>query len=202
MMDADEQNIPNIGGLTMLVGQAAVSSEIFTGRAVSNEKNVLKNLRRKMENLILIGMPGCGKTTHGKILAEKFNKKFIDADEELIKADGRQIPEIFEQSGEEFFRKKETEILAKFGKESGLVIATGGGCVTREENYRHLHQNGIIIHTQREIHHLAREGRPLSQGNLHELHKKRAPLYARFADVSVAVDSNPAKVVEKILEAL
>jgi len=204
MMDAAERNIPSIGGLIMLVGQAAVSSEIFTGRGVSEKKeqSVVKMLQCKMENIILIGMPGSGKSTHGKLLANKLGKPFIDADEEIIKTAGRTIPEIFAQEGEAAFREKETAVLAKFGKESGLVIATGGGCVTREENYRHLYQNGIIIFTERDINQLAREGRPLSQGDLSAMYKKRLPMYRNFADISVKVDGSPAKVAEKILEVI
>lgn len=204
MMDAEDREIPVVGGLTMLVGQAAVSSEIFTGQAIPAKKvqSVVKNLRRRMENIILIGMPGSGKSTHGKLLAEKLNRKFIDADAEIEKSAGRTIPEIFELEGENGFRARETEILAQFGKESGLVIATGGGCVTREENFRHLHQNGIIIFTERAVDELPREGRPLSQGDLNAMYERRLPMYRRFADTTVEVTGNPDKVVEKILGAI
>jgi shikimate dehydrogenase len=201
MMDAEERGIPCVGGLIMLVGQAAASSEIFTGTKISEKKEraVIKNLRRRMENIILIGMPGSGKTSHGKLIAEKLRKDFIDTDAEIEKAAGRTIPEIFAQEGEAAFREKETAVLAKFGKESGLVIATGGGCVTREENYRHLHQNGIIIFTERPTDELAREGRPLSTGDLDYMYEKRLPMYRKFADISIEVDGNPEKVAEKIL---
>ncbi|MCL2388413.1 MAG: shikimate kinase [Defluviitaleaceae bacterium] len=204
MMDAEARGIPNIGGLMMLIGQAAESSEMFTGRWVSEvvEKNAINKIRRQMENIILIGMPGSGKTTHGKLLAEELNKPFIDTDDEIQKAANRTIPEIFAQEGEVGFRKLETEALAKIGKESGLVIATGGGCVTREENYPHLHQNGIIIFTERDTQNLAREGRPLSQGDLSALYEKRLPMYRRFADISINANGEPQPVVQKILEAL
>lgn len=204
MLDAAERGIPVIGGLEMLVGQAAVSSEIFTGREISaaKEASVVKSLRRRMENIILIGMPGSGKSTHGKLIAEKLSKDFIDTDEEIEKTAGRTIPEIFAEEGEDGFRARETAVLAQFGKESGLVIATGGGCVTREENFRHLHQNGIIIFTERETSELEREGRPLSTGDLNAMYEKRLPMYRRFADITVMVDGNPSAVADKIMEAL
>jgi shikimate dehydrogenase len=201
LQDAETRGIANIGGLTMLVGQAAAASKIFTGIDVRNEKKVINKLRRDMENIILIGMPGSGKTTHGTLLAQKLNKTFIDTDEEIIKADGRSIPEIFAQDGEEIFRQKETAAIAKFGKESGLVIATGGGCVTREVNFHHLHQNGIIIFTEKNIETLATEGRPLSQGGLSDMYKKRLPMYNKFADIIVCANDTPEVVTNKILEA-
>ena len=204
MMDAEDQNSATMGGLVMLVGQAAISSEIFTGQRISGltELSVVQKLRRKMENIILIGMPGCGKTTYGKLIAEKLNKDFIDTDEKIIETAGRTIPEIFEAEGEEGFRKRETEMVAKFGKESGLVIATGGGAVTREENYRHLHQNGTLIFIESEIDALARKDRPLSQGDLHELYKKRLPMYQRFADITTQAEGDPDAVAEKIIASI
>jgi shikimate dehydrogenase len=132
-------------------------------------------------------MPGCGKSTIGKLLAEKLNRKCIDADAEIEKLTGKTIPEIFAQQGEDAFRALETQVLAQFGKQSSLVIATGGGCVTRPENYRHLHQNGSIFWIKREVSHLPTNGRPLSaKGNLDEMYRIRKPLYKRFADAQVA----------------
>ena len=153
-----------------------------------------------MENIILIGMPGCGKSTVGLLLAETISRPFIDMDKVLEEEAGQSIPEIFEREGEAGFRVRETAILAEWCKQSGLVIATGGGCVTREENFFHLRQNSIIVFLERELTELKREGRPLSQGNLNTMYEKRLPLYRRFADHTVQNDAEPTVVVRKILD--
>ena len=153
-----------------------------------------------MENLVLIGMPGCGKSTIGSLLAQQLGRKFVDADAEIVKQAGKSIPEIFRESGEEGFRKWETEILSQLGKQSGLVIATGGGCVTRPENYPLLHQNGYIIWVQRDLAMLPTDGRPLSQnGRIEEMYRMRRPLYERFSDTCVMNDGTPADAVAQIL---
>ena len=204
MLDAEERGLPHLGGLSMLVGQAAAASEIFSGQKIgaAKEQEVTRMLRRRMENIVLVGMPGCGKTTIGHLLAEKLGKRLVDADAEIEKEAGRSIPEIFDAEGEAGFRERETEALKKFGKESGLVLATGGGCVTREENYRHLRQNGSIIFIDRKIQYLARNGRPLSQGNLDAMYEQRLPLYRRFAGSTVRNEGKAPAVAEKIMEAL
>jgi len=204
MMDAKDRRLPHLGGLSMLVGQASAASEIFTGQKIdlAKEQAVTTMLRRRMENIVLVGMPGSGKTTIGQSLAEKMNRRLIDTDTEITKAAGRSIPEIFSLEGEDGFRKRETEVIKKFGKESGLVITTGGGCVTREENYAPLRQNGSIIFIERSLEKLAREGRPLSQGNLDTMYEKRLPLYRRFADRVTQNESSIPNAVEAIMRAL
>jgi shikimate dehydrogenase len=156
-----------------------------------------------MQNIILIGMPGSGKSTVGALLAERLGRPYLEADEELEKAAGMPIPRIFEQEGEEGFRRRETETLAELGKQSGIVLSTGGGCVTREENYPLLHQNGVIVRITRPVALLAREGRPLSlHADLNEMILKRDPLYSRFADLTVQNTGTPEETAKKILEAL
>ena len=145
-------------------------------------------------------MPGCGKSTIGMLLSEKLSRKFVDADAEIIKLAGKSIPEIFTDSGEEGFRKYETEVLDLLGKQSGLVIATGGGCVTRAENYAHLHQNGHIVWIMRDINSLPTDGRPLSQQNkLEQMYDIRKPMYEAFADICVMNDREPNLVAEQIM---
>ena len=141
LMEAEALGIPCFGGLSMLVDQAKASAELFLGREVEEEKRkkALQMVRSAMENIILIGMPGSGKTTVGRKLAERMGRPFVDSDQRIEEAAGCTIPEIFRREGEEGFRKREHAVLEELGKESGLVLATGGGCVTREENYPSLH---------------------------------------------------------------
>lgn len=185
LLDAEERGLVTENGLWMLVAQAWESAQWFTGKPLPESRiaEIHGSLRRQMENIVLIGMPGSGKSTIGKLLAEKCGKTFVDADAVIIEKAGKSIPKIFEESGEPGFRCIETEVLSQLGKQSGLVIATGGGCVTRNENYPLLHQNGTIYWLQRDIAKLPTNGRPLSMsGNLYEMYQKRKPLYERFAD--------------------
>ena len=156
-----------------------------------------------MLNIILIGMPGCGKSTVGKLLSEMTGKELIDADTYLSESAKMSIPDIIHMHGEDHFRKLETQALSELGKRSGLIIATGGGCVTRSENYPLLHQNGTIVWIQRDIHALPTEGRPLSQsGNLEEMFRIRKPMYKSFCDLSVINQAEPIAVAEEILSRL
>ena len=132
------------------------------------------------------GMCGSGKSTVGAILAEKTGKQFVDADIYLAETAGRSIPEIFATEGEAAFRQLETETLAELGKQSGLIIATGGGCVTQQRNYPLLRQNGVIFCLDRDLRKLATKGRPLSQSMaLEDMYRLRKPLYQQFADYQI-----------------
>ena len=203
LMDAEARGIPHINGLSALVGQAARAAERFSGQHISPEREdeVISLLRRKMENLILVGMPGCGKTTIGTLLAKLLDRPLMDTDIEIEQTAGMTIPEIFEQEGEAKFRLRETEALARWGKESGLVIATGGGAVTREGNYPHLYQNGTLIFLERPLELLDRKGRPLSQGDLQAMYENRLPKYRRFADWTEYNESTIEAVANSALEA-
>ena len=205
LLDAQSRGLVTMNGLWMLVAQAKESAEWFTNSRISNEiiEKIHNNLRLKMENIVLIGMPGSGKSTVGKLLSSQLGKEFADADSAIIEKAGISIPEIFEQRGEEWFRAIESEVLAELGKRSGLVIATGGGCVTREENYPLLHQNGTIFCLDRDISYLPTHGRPLSQkGQLEEMYRIRTPLYHRFADHHIDCNGSPEAAAAQILQIL
>ena len=199
ILDAEARGIPCESGLYMLVGQAARASEQWSGKAVSAEtlEAVWKQVGGGMQNLILIGMPGCGKSTVGKALARKLGRRFVDADEEITARIG-DIPQFFADHGEDAFRKVETEVLSDLGRQSGLVLATGGGCVTRQENYPLLHQNGKIIWVRRDLDRLPTSGRPVSQRDgVQAIYDARKPLYERFADMIV---ENNGTVEETVLQ--
>lgn len=202
LLDAEARNIPCQNGLWMLVAQAKESAEWFLNTKISDDVigSIHNKLQKQMENIILIGMPGCGKSTIGRILAEKLGRVFVDADEEIVLRAGMSISEIFAKQGESGFRKLETEVLSILGQKSGQVIATGGGCVTREENYPLLHQNGTIYWLKRDLSKLPTDGRPLSQtGALEQMYAVRQPMYDRFCDCIV---SNDGPVEEAVLEML
>ena len=146
-------------------------------------ETVLRELTDRQRNVVLIGMPGCGKTTVGEALARRMGKDFVDVDEEIVRQAGRSIPEIFAQEGEEGFRALESDAVRAAGSRTGCVISTGGGVVTRWENLPPLRQNGVIVHLLRSLSALPSAGRPLSQRTpAEELWRQRSPLYAAFAD--------------------
>ena len=205
LQQAEGRGITALNGLLMLVAQAKESAEWFTNSLIDDSVigRIHKKLRTQMENIILIGMPGCGKSTVGKLLAYATGKTFADADPEIVSLAKKSIPEIFAEDGEDSFREYETKVLSILGKQSGLVIATGGGCVTKERNYPHLHQNGTIFWLKRDISQLPTDGRPLSQSNsLEKMYQARAPLYEQFADFVVDNNGSAEDTIDQILEVL
>lgn len=205
MLDAEKRNIPSFSGLDMLVYQAKRASELFINTEISEDKaeKVYKNVSTKMKSIILVGMPGCGKSSIGKTLSEKLSREFIDLDSEIIKRENRSIPEIFSEVGEDGFRKIETEVVKDFCKLSEKIIATGGGVVTREENFDPIKQNSVVIFINRDIDVLPTDGRPLSQQNkLSDMYKLRLPLYRHFCDREIDGNGSIDEVTNRILEVL
>lgn len=193
LLQAEERGLPRSCGLPMLVAQAKRAAELFTGQNIddSRAEAVLHGLRGQLTNIVLIGMPGCGKTTVGRALAGKLGRTFVDLDEEIVRRAGTSIPEIFAREGEAGFRERESALVREFGERTGLVVSTGGGVVTRRENYIPLKQNGLLLHLRRDPAALPTDGRPLSQATApEELWRRRAPLYAAFADGEI--DNNGA----------
>lgn len=205
LLDAERRGLAAVNGLWMLVAQAKESAEWFTGEEIPDSRiaKIHHALRLQMENIILIGMPGCGKTSVGQQLAQKLGKKFVDADESLEARVCRKITDIIPNDGEAAFREMESETLAELGKQSGLVIATGGGCVTQPQNYPLLHQNGTIFWLKRELDKLPTDGRPLSQkGTLGQMYEARMPLYRRFADAAISNDGSITETASAICRKL
>ena len=205
LLQAEALGIPHAGGLLMLVAQAKRASELFTGSAIADTRigEIYRTLAVQMQNIVLVGMPGCGKSSIGTLLAEKLDRPFLDADAEIEKAAGMPIPEFFRLYGEPAFRELESRVLAELGKRSGAVIATGGGAVLREENYAALHQNSTIVWLTRDLARLPIDGRPVSQAtSLDALFAARKTRYERFADHIIDNNGAPDETVRAILEAL
>ncbi len=192
LMQAKERGIKYSNGLPMLVAQAKKSAEYYFDKPIDNQKIeiAINSFEKKNQNIVLLGMSGCGKTTIGQMLAKKLNREFIDTDLEIVKKDGRDIPTIFKESGEEYFRSIEKEVLREVGVLSGKVIATGGGVVENKENHFFLKQNGKIYYLQRDVKTLDRNNRPLSTDltAVQNLFERRKDKYMSFADY--VIDNN------------
>ena len=210
ILRAEEAGVPvAAGGLEMLVAQAVYAAEYFLGRtfedAAGEIDRITAALRRDTRNVALIGMPSSGKTTVGRALAEALGKRFVDLDEEIVKADGRSIPDIFAAEGEEGFRKTETAVIAQFAKEGRQLLSCGGGAVKKPENVRLLRQNGVVLFLDRPLDALTvGGGRPLSSSAdaLRTMYAERRPLYLAAADAVVPNETTVADAVKASMEAL
>ena len=205
LLDAEKLGLACQNGLWMLVAQAKEAAEYFAGTPLPDSliETVYQKLSAQMQNVTLIGMPGCGKSTIASFLSQRLGRKMIDADQEIVKLAGKSIPEIFAEDGEETFRAYETKVLSDLGKQSQLIIATGGGCVTRQCNYPLLHQNSNIFWLKRDIALLPTNGRPLSQTtNLQTMYDFRAPMYQAFADYVIDNNGDSNHTLDQILSVL
>jgi len=202
ILQAEARSLAVATGLDMLVGQAYYSAEKFTGKLPDRGEveRIVKEILHEDRNIVLVGMPSCGKSTIGRALAAKLRRNCVDTDEEIVRVHGS-IPGIFAKEGERVFRAYESEVIADVGKQHGLVIATGGGAVLSERNVLNLKQNGILVYIKRDLSALSSEGRPLSQGGkIAELYKARAPIYERISDFTVENDGSIDDAVSRILE--
>lgn len=203
MLDSQDLGISTAGGLSMLVAQAAAADELFLDKPIPPQKvdDLTGSMAKDTKNIILIGMPGCGKSTVGRHLAIQLGRQFLDTDTLIQKKIGMGIPEFFEKFGQEKFRQVEHEILVEVSRESGKVIATGGGIVTRPENHHPLRQNSTIIFLQRELSQLATQGRPVSQAvPLEKLYAQRLPLYRQLCDFEVDCGTSVRQTIATIME--
>ena len=201
VLQAEALGIPCSDGLPMLVAQAKRAEEHFFRRAIPDRENerILAQLRQETCNIVLIGMPGCGKTTVGHALAALSGREPLDLDQHIVEKAGKSISEIFAEQGEAAFRALEREVVAEAGRLTGKLLLTGGGVVTVPENYAPLRQNGRIYHLVRDLESLPTEGRPLSQSTgLRALWEQRAPLYARFRDVVIQNSGTVQETAQEI----
>lgn len=204
LLQAEALGIPHANGLGMLVAQAVRAHEFFFDTKVDDAviERLTAELTRNATNLVLIGMPGSGKSSVAKLLAEKTGREVVELDGAIEEAAGKPIPQIFAEDGEDVFRDIESACIAKAGAKNGVILSLGGGAVTKERNYLPLHQNGRIYCLKRGLSLLPMDGRPLSKDldTLKAMEQTRAPMYERFADVTIENDGTLEEAAEKILK--
>lgn len=203
VLKAREKGVKSEGGLYMLVSQAVRAYEHFSGTSVDNSlcDQIFDSVLYEKENVALIGMMSCGKTSVGKALAKLTGKVFVDTDEEIVKKAEMDIPTIFEKYGEEYFRELESQVIEEISKKNGQIIATGGGAILRKENVNMLKQNSKIFFIDRSLDLLMpTKDRPLGSTKeaISKKYNERYPIYASACDVSVDGDASVDKVCEKI----
>ena len=205
ILEAKNRGLKAEGGLFMLVMQAVKAAEFFFGKTVDNQKalDIFSTILGRKENIVLVGMPSCGKTTVGKLIAKMTQREFIDCDVELVKKENRQISDIFAQDGEEYFRNLETQVIKEISQKTGCVISTGGGAVLKEENIHSLKKNGRIYFINRPLKNLLpTNDRPTanSADKIKKLFEVRYPIYKACADEIIDANDYPDNVAKKIIK--
>lgn len=214
IMEAQERHIKTAGGLYMLVAQAVFASSLFTGQIQDDShlgeetesliETVYQDILQSKQNIVLIGMPSCGKSTVGKLLAEMTGRKLVDTDAVIVERTGKTIPQIFAEGGESEFRRIEHEVVVDIAKQSGIILATGGGAILNTDNVLALSQNGILFFLDRPLESLqVTADRPLSASStsLETRYRERYPLYCACAHVCIPVSGTPEDVAEAVLHA-
>lgn len=204
LLQAEEKGIKIANGLSMLTAQALKSAEYFTGIDYRSYINpMIENLKKATTNIIIIGMPGCGKTTVGKAVADAASREFFDVDDEIIALAGKDIPTIFKDDGEKAFRLLETQVLKKLCSQRGIVIATGGGSILSKENRDIIRSNAFVAEIKRDFSLLETAGRPLFLNTSpEEMYKERKQFYDAAKDFSVTNDQAPETTADRILNAI
>ncbi len=206
VLKAQSCGIPAVGGLYMLVAQAVLAAQHFTGKVFDKSviDEIYSEISGKKRNIVLIGMPACGKTTIGKMLAEKLDFEFIDTDEEIIKREGMEITDIFKNNGEAYFRKVECEVIRDISLMESCVIATGGGAVLNADNIRNLKHNGTVIFLDRPLDQLVPTfDRPTAntKDSIVKRYNERIDIYNSVNDITVSV-TNPHETTKKIINTI
>ena len=204
---ARQKGIKAENGLYMLVGQAVLSSEFFTGTKADEgiTEKIYQSLLEEKQNIVLTGMPGCGKSTLGKMLAERLGRDMIETDEVIAREAGISIKEIFAKHGERYFRDLESEVIKRYAVRNGIVISTGGGAVLRKENVDALRMNGVVVFIDRALDKMKPSSdRPLSddRSKLERLYEERYAIYKEAADIIVKTDGTKEDSAERLWEAL
>lgn len=207
LLQAQKAGIKSINGLYMLVSQAVKSSGYFLDKAYPSSviDDTYKKILNKKRNIVLTGMPGCGKTTVGKALAEITSKRFIDTDILIEKKENMTPSEIITKFGEDVFRQKEKEAIKSISLENGCIIATGGGSILKEENIKNLKRNGILVFLDRPPENIAiSDSRPLSSSRekLNKLYGERIDIYNSVCDIKIEYNKTVLEIAEKIKEEL
>lgn len=207
VVTAKKRGIKAVGGLYMLVAQAVFAAEKFLDKTFEKTEieKIVGELLQQKQNIVLIGMPGCGKSTIGKALAKELGKEFADSDKEIVKKQGVSISEIFASKGESEFRKIESEVVKQLSSKQGLVLATGGGAVLNPQNVDLLKENGVILFLDRDIKDIeATFDRPLSSNreDLEKRYKERYPIYLSSADYRIDCTNDINQNIKTIKEVL
>lgn len=203
VLKAQKMGIPARGGLYMLVAQAVLAAELFTGKTYAPDliDKIYHDIHPRKQNIVLVGMPCCGKSTISKILADDLGMGWIDTDDVVVEKTGMQISDIFGRYGEDYFRARETDVIRELASMNGCVIATGGGTILRQENIEALHRNGRVYFVDRPLEQLIPTmDRPLcdSEEKVHRIYAQRYERYCCVADVVVSSKGDARKVADKI----